>query len=174
LFPEHLRPEGGSYARIIAASDGKQPPTPYLTPPDDSFYSAVAFADSHVAWMRGVSPSDTNTFERVEIWASPYSPNPSELKPEKIGDWPGIHFSASDHTGGHGKYAATYVVQKDPIVVQELVWDLTTKTKTTFQLPPDVVVKWPMGITQNHMWGVGGPRMAIPGDTSWLMRFKVE
>jgi hypothetical protein len=174
LFQEHILPEGGGYKAIIAASDGKQAPIDYLIPPEDSSYGAVAFADTHVAWMRGISPEGSNVFERVEIWASPYSTDPSELKPEKIGDWPATHMSASLHTGGHGKYAVAYIAGQHPYDIQELVWDLNTKTKTTFQLPPDVVAKWPMGITQKYVWTVGGPAMSGAGDASWLMRFNVE
>jgi hypothetical protein len=110
----------------------------------------------------------------VEVWASPYSPNPAELKPEKVDDWPGTYMSASGHTGGHGKYAVAYIAHENPYSIQQIVWDLTSKTQKTFQLPSDVIVKWPMGITQKYVWGVGGPNMSEAGDTSWLMRFKVE
>lgn len=94
--------------------------------------------------------------------------------PVKVGDWPGTHFSASSHAGGHGKYAVAYLAQENPYIVQELVWDLESKTMTTFQLPPDFTIAWPMGITQKHVWAVGGSVMSPSGDTEWLMRFKVD
>lgn len=172
LFEERVVPEAGAYTTRIAASDGKQPSTPYLTPTDDSHYGAIAFSGSHVGWMRGVSPKGGNEFDHVEVWGSPYSPDPSALEPEKIGEYPLPHISASSHTGGHGKYAVSYAVQQNPTLVQELVWDLKSKTKTTFHLPEDVIAKWPMGITSEFLWVVGGPRKS--GDTTWLMRFRID
>ena len=123
--------DAGTLGSIIAASDGKQPDFPYLVPPDDSFYGTEVFAGSHVAWLRGVSPSsDGLTFDRMEVWASLYSPDPAELQPYKVGDFPGNHLLSSMEAGGHGKYSLSYIAHENPFQVQELVYDLTTKAVT--------------------------------------------
>lgn len=70
------------------------------------------------------------------------------------------------------KYAAPHRLQVNPLITQDVVWDLASKTKTTFQLPTDVTIAWHLGITENYVWAIGGPYSG--GDTKWLMRFKVE
>ncbi len=171
LFHEYLvDADAGTATAIIASSDGIAAPTPYLTPTDDSFFILPGYAGTHVAWVRGLHPTDVDTFASVEMWASPYSPNPADLKPYKADDVPFTYGSGS-YVAAHGKYAAIYGTSQTPPTAQILIWNLASKTRQTINMGPDLAVKTAYGLTQSYLY-VG----SAPPNTSankWIMRLKL-
>lgn len=168
LAQEYEQRDGGHVQGFITYSDGVSPMKPYLVPPDpNDDYLYPAFANSYVGFMRGVHQNDPNLFDSVEIWATPYSTDPKQLSPEKIGDFP--FKSASDLVGGWGHLGT---ITKDPPEgsVGVASWTIATKTERTYTLPPDHSPDPFLGVTRTHLW-VGG---SANGDDPYLMRFKVE
>jgi hypothetical protein len=171
LFSElFVDQDAGTVTRIIASSDGVAAPEPYLVPSDDSFFLFPGFAGTHVGWIRGIHPTDTNAFERVEMWAAAYSPNPAELQPYMIEALP-YGFGAGSYAAAHGKYAAVYPVDSETWT-HEIIWDLATKAKQVIDIGPNVVVRSHYGLTKEYVWlGTAPPHSAAD---KWMMRLKLE
>lgn len=130
----------------IDFTDGILPAKPYLVPSDGSDYVAPAYANSYVFWLRGVDPNRTDgTFGHVEVWDSPYSPDPAQLAPEKLGDSPVAH-SPGCYDGGWGRYAEAIGV--DAIEV----WNAASKTTQMLALPAGWQTKEILGLTRDHLW----------------------
>ena len=172
LFHEYMvDADAGTATAIIASSDGSSAPTPYLVPTDDSFFLDPGYAGTHVAWVRGLHPTNVNTFASGEMWASPYSPNPAQLKPYKVDDLP-FGFASSVFVSAHGKYAAVYWADQSTWTAQVFIWDLTLKTRQTISMGPNLAVKTAYGLTQNYVY-VG----SAPPNTSankWVMRLRMN
>ena len=171
LFHEYLvDADAGTATAIIASSDGIAAPTPYLVPTDDSFFIDPGCAGTHVAWVRGLHPTDVDTFASVEMWASPYSPNPADLKPYKVDDVP-FGFASGSFVAAHGKYAAIYSTIQSPFTAQIFIWDLASKSRQIINMSPNLAVKTAYGLTQSYVY-VG----SAPPNTSankWIMRLKL-
>jgi len=75
-------------------------PVPYLGG-DGEGAAFPLYLDSSIVWERGFNQSGSK-FDRVELWASPLSPDPSQLEPFKVADLP----LTSHAVGGSGYYAA--------------------------------------------------------------------
>lgn len=148
-----LTPDGGSGGGTIVATDGISPAQPYLDPPTGSLYGAPGFAHSHVAWMRGIGQKSTNIFDQVEIWASPYSADPKQLVPEKIGDHGDKNLaSRSTYGAGHGIF---FVVESDGNGwAKGAIWDLAAKTKREVPYPHGFSASGVPGVTKTHVWGM--------------------
>jgi hypothetical protein len=138
---------------IIAQSDGLEPPIPYITPQDGSYFGRPAYAHSHIAWLRGTGQTDVNEFATVELWASAYRANPAELQPYKVDDLPG---AAMDWLhGGHGY--VTMASQRDaPLYSETAVWRLSDNTRFLFPFPGGEPLTRYLGVTPEHAWVLGG------------------
>jgi hypothetical protein len=170
LFSEVELPEGGALRGFIASSNGVDPPTPYLASTDGSFYDFPAFADTHVAWLRGIGIVNVNKYQAVEVWASPYSEDPGALAPYKVDDYPATSMSYT--IGGHGRLAAPSTVDA-PVHGESYVWDLATKTRTSVVLPGGRRYYGYLGLTSKHLWILGAPQDdSLPPDL--LARFSLE
>lgn len=143
--------DSGAVMGSILVTDGISPPKPYLEPPDDSFYDLPAFAHSHIAWMRGFGMTSLNVYDRVELWASPYNADPTQLKPEKIGDF----FGKSLPTGGDrdAAYGVFSTTESDGMGwVRLVIWDLAAKSRREFPVPHAASVPAMPGVTKTHVW----------------------
>jgi len=134
----------------IMQSDGVSAPTPYVVPTDGSSTNAIGFAHSYVAWQRGVNASATDVFQTVELWASPYDPDPNKLKPTMITDLGWHHFDGG--YGGYGHYVVPAIDVEKNILTGMVIWNLKTKTKRTYALPSDFKWGYPIGVTQKYFW----------------------
>jgi hypothetical protein len=154
----------GGVTSIIATTDGKNPPTPYIVSPDGSFYDYAAYAGSHVAWLRGIDAQAVNVYKRVELWASPYDPDPSKLKPFKVDDWP--FTSMGQLLGAAGRVAALAGAPADGgIANTTAVWDLSRKVQQIYTLPANHQVAPPyLGLTSTHLWVQASPAPNTPTD----------
>ncbi len=170
LFSETYLPEGGPLSGFIASSNGVDPPTPYLVPPDTSFYAYPVFAGTHLAWFRGIGVIGPNQYQAVEIWASPFSVDPAGLQPYKVGDFPAN--STAESVGGHGRFA-TLSAKDAPAYAETYVWDLAKKTHASFVLPGGRRKYAYFGLTSTHLWMMGTPQDPnLPADLT--VRFKVN
>jgi hypothetical protein len=170
LAQEYEVQDGGHVQGKIAYSDGVSPMKPYLVPPDpNDDYAYPAFADSYVGFMRGISQKNVNVYDSVEIWATPYSTDPSQLKPEFVASFP--YASAAPMAGGWGRLATgTMVPPKGDAGVA--IWTLGNKSVVTYPMP-ETYTRWALvGLTRTHFW-LGAQKPAM-GDEAYLMRFKVE
>jgi len=172
LFSElFVDQDAGTVTRIIASSDGVGAPTAYLVPSDDSFFFSPGFTGTHLGWVRGIHPTDTNTFERVELWATAYSPNPADLQPYKVDDLP-YEFGSTHYVAADGKYAAAYPLNEAELTNGEIIWDLATKAKQVIDLGPNLAVRSHYGLTKDYVWlGTAPPHSAAD---KWMMRLKLE
>lgn len=130
----------------IQITDGVSSAQQYLASADGSDYFAPAYAHSYVFFLRGVNWDwQSDTFDRVEIWDSPYSPDPAQLVPEKLADAPSVYW-ATLYDGGWGRLA---LVADDGTIE---VWDAASRTEQSFTLPAGLDLAEIMGLTRHHLW----------------------
>jgi hypothetical protein len=171
LFAETWTPDKIIVKSRIVWTDGVSPLTPFIEPSDDSFYEDPTYAHSHIAWARGVGPKDVGLFDAVEIWASKYSDDPSQIVPYKVGDH-GLKTSIGYiRAGGFGRLALLSGADA-PAYNEFVVWDLENKTKRLQTLPEgrQIVTFW--GMTSTHVWVTGRSQPGKPVDA--MYRFQVQ
>jgi hypothetical protein len=123
------------------------------------------FAQSHVAWLRGVGPVGPNQFQKIEIWAAPFSETPGGLSPYQVGDYVPTKMPAT--FGGFGRMAM--VSGEDaPVYAQIAVWNLTTKQRQNILLPGGRRLSRLLGLTSNHLWAAAAPQLE---ETDRLLRY---
>jgi hypothetical protein len=170
LFGDTIGTADGGVTSVIAATDGKSPPAPLIVPPDGSLYDYPAFAGSYVAWFKGIGLSDANTYDKVELWASPYGPRHAQLVPFKVDDFvtvpPGMPQGATQLYGAAGRVTA-FTGQ----YAAAAVWDLATKQKTLYELPNGVGLINFLGITSKQLWVAAGPGGGVKNVITTYVRF---
>jgi hypothetical protein len=156
LFGNTMATPDGGLTSVIAATDGKSAPKPLIVPADGSLYDYPAFAGSYVAWFKGIGFTDANTYNKVELWASQYSPDATQLAPFKVDDFvtaaPGKPQGATRLYGAAGRVAA-YIGE----YTAAAVWNLASKRKTLLGLPSDVGLIDFLGISSKYVWVAAGP-----------------
>jgi hypothetical protein len=169
LAQEYELMGGGHVQGKIAYSDGVSPMKPYLVPPNpNDDYGYPAFASTHVGFMKGISQKDINLFESVELWATPYSEDPTALKPELLAPLP--FTSMSNLAGGWGRLGT--LAQMPDKSTGAAIWSISTKSVRTYPVPDDHTSWVLMGVTRTHFW-IGAQKPGLGGDP-YLMRFAVE
>jgi hypothetical protein len=151
----------------IFYTDGVSPPQVYLEPTEpDTYYGSPIYANSHVAFFKGIQFQDINKYGSVELWASPYSDKPSELKPAKLAVLP-YHSMPFEPKGGWG-FALIGGTTAEPIGI----WNLAKVTERTYALSSDTD-RWmgSVGVTRQHAW-------VVTSNFTWthydLLRFRNE
>ncbi len=87
LFKEYDEKDGGTFQGKIAWSDGVKPPATYLQPPSpDDDYGSPAYAHTHVGFLKGIGRKDVNSYDSVELWASPFSGDPEQARAPARGE----------------------------------------------------------------------------------------
>jgi len=162
---------GGHVQSRITYSDGVSPMKPYLVPQDpNDDYGEPAYANSHVGFLKGINQKDVNVYDSVEVWASPYTTDPSALKPELVGALPYSNMcylvGGWGHLGTCAKFSPTETLRELGVAV----WTIATKTVQNYPIPTDRLPSLFMGVTRTHLW-VGAK---VGGSTPYLMRFNVE
>jgi hypothetical protein len=119
--------------------------------------------------MKGVGRTGPYTYDHAEIWATPYSTNPSDLNPELVGGY--AYTAMGPLVGGWGRLATVEGVaggtQKNVAI-----WSIATKSAKRYALPEDHFPNVLMGVTRTHfLLGAEKPSKATD---SFLMRFNVE
>jgi hypothetical protein len=142
---------------LTMISDGGSPGIQYTTPPPGASDGNIKFADSHVAWLRGFNQKGTNKFEKVELWASEFSPDPSKLKPYKVADVTGGQNTTSNWAlhGGWGRLAyQEYDLGKNGNVenIRVRIFDLKSLQKRDIPLPVGERGRYIRGLTRTHAW----------------------
>jgi hypothetical protein len=152
LFSAFEGDDAGSAQGKIMRSDGLSPPQDYLDPgtPNER-YGEPIFANSHIAWFRGVGIKDVNEFQSVEFLTSPYSENPSELSATKLLTLPSTHtWIPSSTAGGWGFAAFPTLGPNEQIDLQ--IWNLATGASKTHLLPDGYDLTVLLGVTRTHVW----------------------
>lgn len=170
IFDEALD-VGGQFATRIEISDGITAAVPYIVPVQGEYVGSPRYAHSHVCWLRGTQMESLYSFGKVEIWASPFDPDPSKLQPYKVGDWLGSSIGTVG-TGGHGKYA----IPSDSATAlyrETAIWDLAGKTVVYRMLPSNMNIRDYLGVTRTHLW-MTGTDPSGPNRGDWLVRFTVQ
>ena len=114
----------------------------------------MCWANSHVAWLQGTGFQDYNEYDHVEVWASPYSPDPSQLAPFKLGNEPERPSIQGYIMGGHGLMAYG-IIRTGMEYRVTVIWDLESKTRLERVLPSNIWSRQPLGVTRNHYWMIG-------------------
>jgi hypothetical protein len=157
LVDESMAIDGGESNYRIAITDGNSEPIPLLNPPDNEWHAMPGYAHSHIAWQRGINRKQTGEFERVEIWAAPFTPDPAALKPFKVGDGMVNYILPHLHIAGFGYYAVAQWLPNN-IDFVEMIWNLSTKQSKTIAYPtgwgPTAVSA--VGMTKTHAWIMAG------------------
>jgi hypothetical protein len=155
LFDAFTADDAGAAHGKILYSDGIAAPQIYLQPTEpDTYYGAPAYANDYVAFFKGIGFQNVNQYSSVEVWATPYSPDPSQLAPVKIGDDP-LNSFPTPPTGGWGYVAFNGLTLQDALHV----WNLATATEHVYGMPTSYNLISLIGITRTHVWvgaGAGG------------------
>jgi hypothetical protein len=172
---DYNQPSQSSFPRTMI-SDGKNPGIQYTTPPSGASDGNIKFADSHVAWLRGFNQKDTNVFEKVELWASEFSPDPSQLKPYKVSDVTGGANTTSNWAlhGGWGRLAyQEYDLGENGNFknVRVRIFDLQSLKKRDIPLPMGERARYIRGLTRTHVWFMTDVYNNAPRQ---LYRWKIE
>jgi hypothetical protein len=117
------------------------------------------FADSHLAWFRAYGYKELNLYEHTELWSSPFSEDPSQIKPVKIMDLDSFNvtFPTYMRNGGWGRVLIFQGFQteadgKHKPILLKLV-DLVNKTSPlTIELPTTLWSQLISGLTRTHAW----------------------
>ena len=171
LFAETWTPDNLTVKSRISYTEGTSTPTPFLEPQDDSFYEDPTYAHSHLAWARGIGLKGAGLFDAVEIWASKYSDDPSQIQPYKVGDYALTTSVGYRRAGGFGRLAVLSGTG-DQLLKEFVVWDLEQKTKRAITLPGGRRLTMFIGMTPTHVWtaGASGPNMPVDA----IHRFQVQ
>jgi hypothetical protein len=140
-------------------SNGKDPGIPYTTPPPGAADGSIEYANSHVAWLRGFNQKSTNDYEKVELWASEFSPDPTKLKPYKVSSVTGGQNTTANWGlhGGWGRIAyGEYDLNSSGqfINIRVRVFDLKTLEKRDIPIPLGERARFIHGVTRSHVWFV--------------------
>lgn len=171
LFQAFVGDDAGVAHGKIMWSDGIAPPEVYLEPADpNDAYGSPIYANSHVAYFHGVQILDTNKFQSVELWTSPYSADPKALQPKKLDTLP-VQSMPAAPVGGWGFAAFPSFVP--PNGERELVmWNLAKGTKRTHVLPEGYDLQSLLGVSRTHLWVGAADFGKVPA--SYLIRIRLE
>jgi hypothetical protein len=165
--------DAGMAHESILISDGIAAPQTYLKAPDPKDnYGMPIYANSHVAFFRGIGIQDINVYDSVELWTSPYSETPAALQPVKLAT------IASQSMPTHGARAggwgfAAFSAFVPPNGERELViWNLTKGTSRSHVLPDKYDPQGMLGITRTHLWQGAADLGKAP--SSHLIRIRLE
>ena len=158
---------GGGVTGLIATTDGKSPPTPYVVPSDNSVYDSATYAGDYIAWLRGIGTTNGSDYDKVEVWASLYNPDPTKLVPFKVTDYSYNGMTPLLGAGGRIAYQSS---NGSPTV-----WNLATLTQALYTLPADELPDPPlMGITSTHLWVRASPPPAGESPTNMIVRYALH
>lgn len=170
LAEEFDQLDGGHVQGIIAYSDGVSPMKPYLVPPDpDNDYGEPVFANSNVAFMKGIHQTGVNQYDSVEIWTTPYSTDPTQLKPRKVAALP--FQDMPPVLGGWGRVATSTLMGGDAGIGLG-IWTLSSGLLKAYAVPGDYFFNTLLGLTRSHVWLGAAKPMA--SDDNYLFRLDVQ
>jgi hypothetical protein len=153
-------------SRYIMASDGIEPPEPYIRAEDGSYTGAPGYAHSRIVWQKGINPESANRFERVEVWASQYDPNPDSLMPHKVADADVISID-NNPAAGWDHYA---IRRSNPDTGDRgvRIWNVLDGTHRDYFVPDDFRrMRRLIGMTPAHLY-------VVADHAQGLLRFEVE
>lgn len=151
LFQTFVGDDAGIAHGKIMWSDGLLAPQVFLEPPDpNDVYGSPIYANTHLAYFRGIGAQSTNKFDSVELWTSLYSEQPSELQPIKLGTL--TSQSIPPGTAGGWGFAAYPTFAPGTDDRELLIWDLAKATSKTHLLPESYDLIVLLGISRTHLW----------------------
>jgi hypothetical protein len=146
---EELAQVGDLVLPRITYTDGKSSAQVYLSEPGVAF-GAARCADSHVAFVRGTGQQSQNsrTFDKVEVWASPFAADPSKLVPAFVDELETdlVVHSMDGARGGYGRYGLrdTWTTVR--------VWDLPTGKHRSIETTEGLLFGAILGFTETDLW----------------------
>ena len=131
-------------------SDGVHRGKMLLDPAPGYQDGSVRAADTHIAWQRGhdMQPGEPNKYDHIEMWASRYHGDPTDLAPYKVADLPKSHLVETFAWGGWGHFAV--LVPEGPWATLE-IWNLEKKTHWNAAMDHDESYRM-AGFTKTHLW----------------------
>jgi hypothetical protein len=169
LFPAFVGDDAGLAHGKIFHSDGIAEPEVYLEPTEpDTYYGSPIYTHSHVAFFKGIQFHGINTYGAVELWTSPYSDNPSELKPAKLADLAHKYMPITP-AGGWGSAAFGGTSLQEAFVV----WDLGKGTQRAYARPEGFDKMNLLGVTRAHIY-MGATKTGSGGALVSLFRNRLE
>jgi hypothetical protein len=150
LFEGFVGDEAGLAHGKIFYTDGLSVPDVYLEPSEpDTYYGRPIYANSYVAFFKGIGFQDINKYGSIELWASPFSEKPSELQPEKLAVLPDASMPGEPRGGfGFALFELAAGVNKWNIAV----WNLAKNTERKYELPDSDGLMGLVGVSRQHAW----------------------
>jgi hypothetical protein len=169
LFDAFVGDDAGLAHGRIFYSDGIAAPQVYLEPTEpDTYYGRPIYANTYVGFFKGIGFQDVNSYKSVELWASPYSDDPSQLKPVKLGTIPDNSMAAEPAGGwGHAAFETSAGVNKWDV----LIWNLADGTHRRFKLADGYNLIAFLGVSRKYAW-VGAAKLG--GQQPYLLRINVQ
>jgi hypothetical protein len=136
----------------LMITDGLEHAKVYLQDPQpDVSLGTPRYAHSHLAWLRATGAQTSNKFDKVELWASPFDPDPTKLQPKKVADWPRSNVESTS-SSGYGKMMGTYLLPTSTTPHTLGIWDLVTGEMQPCPMPATAQFYSHLGITRNHAY----------------------
>lgn len=154
-------PGSGDATGALMITDGSVAAEPYLIPPPNTeFLMRPAFAHTHLGWLRGINPVSVNKFEKLELWATAWTPEPGSVVPYFVADVPGT--STSEASGGEGWYQALLQPSASTL------WHLGTESRVDLVAEAGVEFGKPLGVTGGRAYFAMRP--ASKNELKYLLR----
>jgi hypothetical protein len=153
-------------------SDGASAPEMLLEPDEpDTHYVSPIYAHSHLAFFKGIRILSENKYERVELWATPYSDDPAELRPTLVADLTETLNKTSIPVDREGAFGFVDFGGSS-LAESFVIWNLSAKTQRIVGLPEPFLPR-PLGMTREHLWsGLTEPDSG--GASSRMIRIRLR
>ncbi len=136
----------------LMSTDGVEAPKILLDSEPGTGLWSVFFADSHVAFVKGLEPSKTEWLAKsTELWAAAWPPVDGVLAPYKVGEIENTVHMGPDGVGGLGRCAA--VIDGDAAHTYFRVWNLATKAARTWDFLNRDIGR-DLHIDDERYWGI--------------------
>lgn len=157
LFTEMRDDSSVAVRKVVRITDGSSAPVDWLAAGDASAGSA-RYANTHVGFLRAADADAVSDFlyNKVEVWSTAWSTDPSELSPVKLGDYPIARPHPVERTssaaGGHGYYLLGGPLNQDSNVETYSVWNLETGASREFSPDGALDYYWALGVTRQYAY----------------------
>ena len=137
-------------------TDGSSLVSQYLADPVADLMSPV-FTGAHITWVRGTEKSGEVSWNQMEIWASPFGPDSTALKPKLVAKWPFVSVIPLVK-GGFDYYGSPSTVDPNPRSVH--TWHVPDGAHRVAKVADSLVVPDFYGVLRDEIVFPVRPNMA--------------